>query len=358
VVKKYVMVTNPGSHFPQLVTPLDKITRPGSFQWYRVFEADPEWTGEVRHIRTLSYEELRNYDIIHINLCGASLDLVERVKRTIEGSKAKLILNVDYPPDSPQFREAFYSPNAFLQALYQADFIFAQEPYQQALLTYLINNTKLSGVKNPFLERDLKVPLIPHPVNVRQLKSLRVPFEERQDRLLYCFHRYERQQHIPGWLTLKLRLPTGEYIPRYMVNFLPDERLRDIVAPLFLFDFCGSVTTEANWLKYIYTLAHSTIGFEYYVGVHSHARFPSECACLGLPCVGTDRSYSMRTLFPMTCHDPLDLEGIRNSLERLLKDEKFYRDVVDYADKAVEEFNWANSKARLLDEMRKWGLEI
>jgi len=358
MVKRYVMVTNDGSHFPALVTPLEKIVRPGSYQWYKAFEADPEWTGEVRHIRSLSYEELRKYDVIHINLCGANLNLVSQVKRMIQGSKAKLILNVDYPPDSPQFREAFYSPNTFLLALFQADFLFANEPYQQALLTYLINRTNLSGVKNPFLDRGLEVPLIPHPVNVRQLKSLRVPLEDRQDRVVYCFHRYERQQHIPGWITLKLRLPTGEYVPRYMVNFLPDARHRDIVAPMFLFDFCGSVATEANWGKYIYTLAHSTVGFEYYVSIHSHGRFPSECACLGLPCVGTDRSYSVTKLFPKTCHDPLDLEGIRNSLERLLADEAFYREVVDYADKAVEELSWANSLAKLLGEMERWDIRF
>ena len=149
MLKRYVMVTNDGSHFPELVTPLDKITRPGSYQWYKAFMADLEWTGEVRHIKTLSHDELRKYDLVHINLCGANLNLVEHVRRTIEGSKAKLILNVDYPPDSPHFREAFYNPNTFLLALFQADFIFAQEPYQQALLTYLINHTRVVGAKNP-----------------------------------------------------------------------------------------------------------------------------------------------------------------------------------------------------------------
>jgi len=276
-------------------------------------------------------------------------------------------MNLDYPPDSTSFATSFFNPLTFLFAVYQVDFVFANEPYQQALFNYIFNRTNMAKQNRWVKKRDevlgfkdkppeekpqLVVPLIPHPVNTTQLKKLRVPLEERQDRLIYCFHRYEPQLHLPGWMSLNLKTPSGEFIPRYIVNFTPDDTIRMSIAPLFLFDYTGSAAGEANWGKYLYTLSHSTIGFEYYVGLHSHSRFPGECACLGIPCIGTDRAHSMVNFFPQTCFDPLDIPGIRAALERLVKDEEFYMGVIKYADRAVEEANWENSLNRLLFEMR------
>jgi intein/homing endonuclease len=82
------------------------------------------------------------------------------------------------------------------------------------------------------------------------------------------------------------------------------------------------------------------------------------CACLGIPTVCTDRIYMGHKLFPMTTLDPMDFEGIRTTLQKLIDNEEFYHQVADYAFEKVEDYNWENSKKRLLTAMEEVGLKV
>ena len=320
----------------------ESVHRPGVYQWHTAFNKGKD-TGEVRHTLNIAPEELQNYDIIHINGCGADADLLPKVKQALRGSSTKVIFNLDYAFEN--WQSGFPRVQGFYQTVMQADFIFAVEPGQQALLNYLIHHV----LKPP--RKKVSVPIIPHPCDVQGLHAAYVPHEERMDKIIVCFHRYDKHVYIPSAITWNLEayhptLPSKVIkVPVFMAGVGGD-----FVVPLDLFD--GWICYK-NWGFYVYELSHATIGMEYY-GIHSHSRFPEECACLGVPCVGNTNSYSVVRLHPLLAHGMLDFAGMRRSLARLMGDKEFYNHCADLAWERVQELDHEPSKMRLLFEMNKW----
>ena len=325
-------------------------------QWFKAFRS-VGWKAEVKHVKDLAVDDFQNYSLVHLNACGTNLNLIKEVKDAIAGSSTKLIVNMDYPLET--FEPAFNNPWFFAKSLMMADFIFAQEPSQQAFLTYLLKRTTVPGLGNRFYgKEDFKVPLVPHPCQTGEMKKLFVPYEERNDGLVFVYHRYAGGQiWIPGWVVQDLKLPTGEQIPLYATNLVVETSAMDrSAAPMLLWDYSQSAQTVGNWDKWVYLLAHSTLGFSYYT-IHSWDRFICEAASLGVPVVCTNLSYSGTQLFPNICHDVLDLSGMRNSFDRLVSDEDFYQRTTKFAFDKIEEYNWKASVDRLFEGMRAWGIE-
>jgi len=338
---KYLLLTTPhGGYFPSLLG--ESVHRPGIYQWHEAFNKGGD-KGEVKHVLEVAPKELENYDIIHINGCGTDVDLCVKVKDALKESSTTVIFNLDYAVET--WQQGFPKPGSFYKALKAADFIFAQEPAQQAMLNYFIHT-----VIKPQRTK-VSVPVIPHPVDTEGLKKAFVPHEQRQDKIVVCYHRYDRHIYIPSALTWDLEA----YHPK-----MPSKILKvpvfmagvggPMTVPLDLFD--GWINVK-SWPFFLYQLSHSTIGLSYYT-IHSHDRFAEECACLGIPCVGTTNSYSVSLLHPYLVHSPLDFTGLRHSLKQLLEDREFYDKCWKYAFEKVETLNHKNSKMRLLFEMNKW----
>lgn len=315
--------------------------RPGVYQWHMAFNKGKD-SGEVRNTFNLPPEELQNYDIIHINGCGADADLVPKVKQALRASSTKVIFNLDYAVEN--WQGGFPRVQPFYKSLMQADFIFAVEPGQQSLLNYLLHY-----VLKP--SRKQSVPLITHPCDVQGIHAAFIPYEHRLDLILTCFHRYDKHVYIPSAITWNLEAyhPTLKSKVIKMPVFMAGVG-GQMVVPLDMFDgwVCGK-----NWGYYVYLLSHFTIGHEYY-SIRSHSRFPEECACLGIPCVGNTNSYSIVKLHPFTVHSPLDFSGMRKSLLRLMGDKEFYSKCADYAWEHVQELDHEPRKMKLLFEMNKW----
>lgn len=83
-----------------------------------------------------------------------------------------------------------------------------------------------------------------------------------------------------------------------------------------------------------------------------------ETSCLSIPTVCTNNIYMGVKLFPQVTHDPTDFEGIRGSLQKLIDDEEFYHSVAEYAYEQVENYNWENSRKRLLTALQEAGFRI
>lgn len=351
--RSYCLVCEDGSFFPELVVDdIHKLNRAGSYQWYKAFR-NANWRADVRHINDMATDDLSKYSLLHINLAGTNLDLIRHIKEIIKGSNTKLMVNLDYSLEC--FEAAFNNPWLFAKSLMMADVIFVQEPSQRAFLTMLLRDTVVPGMGNKFYgKRDFQVPLVPHPCQTGEMKKLFVPYEERQDALIFCYHRYNGGQlWVPAWVVQDLKLPTGEQIPLYATNLVVETQALDrSAAPMLLWDYSQSAQTIGNWDKWVYLLSHSTLGFSYYT-LHSFDRFICEAASLGVPVVCTNYSYSGTQLFPNICHDVLDLAGMRGSFDKLVSDEEFYQNTAKFAFEKVEEFNWVNSIKRLFQAMRE-----
>ena len=319
---------------------IDTVHRPGIYQWHEAFNKDGD-RGEVRHTLDLAPSSLEDYDIIHINGAGTDTGLVEQVKTALHSSSTIVIYNLDYSIEA--WQHSFPEPRVFFKALMLADFVFAVEPGQQAMINYMLRHT-LSKPRNK-----VSVPIIPHPVDVEGIRKCYVSPEERQDKVFVCYHRYDRQIYIPSLITWDLIAERGGVkvkVPVEIYNLDPNL----MSAPLGL--FWGWHQGEP-WEHYLYDLSHDTIGFELYT-IHSHSRFPEECAVLGVPCVGTSNAYSIAKLHPYTAHGLLDFGGMRQSLIRLVEDQEFYKQCVNTAWTNVQELNHQNSKTKLLFEMNRW----
>lgn len=337
---RYCLIVPETSHFTNLIT--DSPTRPGLYQWYKAFKFTGD-EGEIKRLMDIAPNDMDSYSIIHVNLSGDAQDIPETVKKLLRGSSTKLILNVDYPIES--FQQAFQFPGKFVKAIWIADFVFAVEPGQQSMLQYLFSHID-ELASEEVQRRKVTIPLIPHPCATSETKKFTVPVGERMDMLAVHFHRYSKHYIIPAMLVRNIKHPSGLTIPTMLLGCTEE------TMPVGMFDFQHSY---GDWEKFIYMLSHCTVGLTYST-VSSHSRFSEECACIGLPCVGTNNQYMENVLFPRLSHGVTDFEGIRQSLERLIKDEAFYNEVTAYASGKVEDYNWENSKARLLRCMAEWGL--
>jgi len=335
---KYIHVTSDGCHFPELIA--EKVSRPGVYQWARAFNTGKD-TGEIRHINTIAPAELKNYDVVHANLCGVSASIVPKLKQAIEGSDTKLIVNLDYAIEIVQ--EGFERPREMWEALMAADFVFVQEPFQQNFVSFFLK------YHNPGKTQKYQAALVPHPCDTAGLKGLQVPNEDRLDMLAVMIHRYREHIVVPAMLSWGVRSLT------WGVGFTMGN------IPIGLF---GDASPMLEWERYLYKLSHCTMALDYYLGVHSHSRFCEECACLGIPTVSTEESYMGKMLFPEISHNETDMQGIRNDLEKLEAgfDEgspsPFYLEVQEKSSQRIEDYNWENSKKRLLEAMRTWEIKI
>lgn len=342
MVKHYCTVTvKGGSHFEELVT--REVTKPGSMNWWKAFDAEPNWTGEVREISTLSKEDLERFDILHLTLAGVNVPVIINIRKALgESSSTLLILSTDYTFEN--FEAGFNHPLDIHKAVRCADFIFAQEPVQRELYDYIVKE---------YMKKKWSVPVIPHPVDTQGIKAMYVKPEQRLDLVAYVYHKYQRCLTVPSMLL------DGLGVPSLMLGYLDLEALKlgrgpgkDVPAGFFHFN-----AGWLDWKTYIYMLRHCTIGLDFWV-IHSYSRVPLEFACLGIPAVCTSHSYTGTLLYPETTHKPWDLQALRKSLARLVKDEEFWSQTAAYAFEKVEEMNWHNSVQKLLNALKERGFHV
>jgi hypothetical protein len=78
-----------------------------------------------------------------------------------------------------------------------------------------------------------------------------------------------------------------------------------------------------------------------------------DCAALGIPLVGSDRNYSVQKCFPKTAVPPFDIKAMRDMVKKLLTDEVFRKEVIEYAQQAVEYVSYDNSKTKYLKALEE-----
>jgi hypothetical protein len=342
MVKHYVFVTiKQGSHFTEMLDP--KVHKPGSGNWYRAFNAYPNWTGELREAGSLAKDDFKNFDIIHLTLAGVNVPLIKDIREILgQSSSTKLILSTDYAYEN--FENGFEKAVDMHEAAKCADLLFAQEPVQQGLWQYIAKE---------YMHKPWTIPLIPHPVDTASIKKEYVKPEQRLDMAVYIYHKYERHLQIPSMLF------DGLGIPSLMMGYLDAATLlrgmgqtREIPGGYFNFN-----AGWLDWPTYVYMLRHCTVGLEFYV-MHSYGRVPQEYACLGIPAVCSTSSYTGTVLYPGTAISPYDMPAMRKALELYVKDREFWQQSANYAFEKVETMNWQHSVENLLKALEERGFKV
>ncbi len=307
---KYLYVTN--YIHQQLLQ--EELARTGLYQWINAFKGDVKFPRDV-----VDYSV---YDIVQVNMSPQDMHLVGNVRERLgENSKTKIVLNNDFTTEL--WQNAFEYPTTMSREMNHADMIFGTEYFQTTAIT------EISG---------RKCYVIPHPADVRRLKSL--PEIPKKEIITTIWRRYDNFSFIPSLMSRNHGLTTQ--LIGYDKNI--DKKtwftttLYDYVcAGTNYFDFCDQMR-ESKIILDPFTL-------------HSFSRATVDTAALGVAVVGSNRTQSMNVCYPYTLIDPYDVIGARKLIRKLQEDKEFYKKVVDTAKERVEFYNIVNSKERYLSSL-------
>ena len=314
---KYLYVTN--YIHQQLLE--EELARTGLYQWINVFN------GEVKYPRdVLDYSE---YDIVHVNMSAQDIHLIGDIREELgKDSKTKLVVNNDYTTE--MWQRSFNNPNVIGRELKAPDMIFGTEYHMATALS------EMSG---------RKCFVIPHPADVKRLKAINpIP---KKDVISVIWRRYDNHAYIPSFVARNHGLTTQLIGYDKKVDpkvWLTTSMYDYVFAGTNCFDFCDQMRES----RVVYD------PFTY----HSYNRAIVECAALGVPVVGSNRTQSINVCYPYTKVDPYDVKEARKLIGKLLNDDEFREKVIKYALESAEFYNHANAKEKYLLALKEAKEEI
>ena len=305
---KYVLITD----FVHTQLLKENLIRTGLYQWQLVFR------GEVRPQRDiLDYNE---YDIVQVNMSTQDLHLIEEIRRQINtGGKTKLVVNNDYTTE--MWSKTFHHPTVLANAIKGADMIFGTEYYQTSALAELTGRQCF---------------IIPHPADIKRLKSLKKL--KQKNIISTIWRRYDNHAYIPSLVVRNHGLTTQ------LVGYDKNIDAQRGWLTTSMYDYAIGGTNCADFQD---QLRESKIVYDPFT-YHSYNRSIVECAAMGIPVVGSDRTQSIKMCYPFTAVDPYDVTSARRLIEKLLTDEAFNKKVVAFAKEKSEVYNHENSIEKYL----------
>ena len=304
---KYLLVTN--YVHQQLLE--EELTRTGLYQWINVFKGDVKYPRDV--------VDYNDYDIVQVNMSAQDMQEAANIREKLgEDSKTKLVVNNDYTTEL--WSKSFGSPETMRREIGVADMIFGTEYYQVTALTEVANR---------------KVYIIPHPTDVKRLKSL--PEIPKKNIISTIWRRYDNHSYVPSLAVRDHGLTTQ------LIGFDKNQDPKTwLTTTMYDYVFAGT-----NYFDYCDQMRESAIVYDPFT-FHSYNRGVVDCAAMGVPVVGSNRTQSVNVCYPFTKVDPFDVTGARKMIEKLLTDEVFYNKVIAHAKETVEFYNHVNSMEKYL----------
>ncbi len=291
----------------------EECLRTGLYSWLPVFD------GEVRRYPEVDPSEYQNYDIIQVNMSGQDMFILGEVRKVLGwNSKTKLVANNDYTVEL--WQGSFEYLPAYAQAIANADMVFGTEPNQVETMQVLTKR---------------KVHLITHPCFVKRLKTMST--KKPQKYLSVVSHRYDNYNSVPS-LSIK-----GLGHPTRLIGYDRNSDKLQYSTMIYYED----IKDATNYMDFCDQLLESKVVVDPFT-LTSQNRTGWDCAAMGIPMVGSDRTYSVQQCFPFTSCSPFDIGTMRKMVKRLLEDEEFRKKVIDYAKEKVEMVSYESSKAKYL----------
>lgn len=317
---KYGMFTH---YVHRQLTEGESCLRTGLYSWL------PVMNGDVYQFQEVDPETYKTFDIIHVNLSGQDIQIPGTVKQYLpKDSKTLIVANNDYTVEL--WQGSFDYMPVVARELQYPDVLFGTEPYQVGALECLTKR---------------KVHQIVHPSFTKRLKSIASP--KQQPVISVVWHRYDNYSLAPSIAVKDLGLKTR--LIGYDQNvdkgfFKTSVHYNQLVDGTNFMDFCTQLA-ESKVVVDPFTLT-------------SQGRVGWDCASLGVALVGSNRNYSHRVCYPKTSCDPFDIKEIRRLTKLLLTDEKFRKEVIDYAKNAVEYVSYESSKDKFLKALEEGSPQI
>jgi hypothetical protein len=294
----------------------------GFYNWHRVLSGDFDLYAHKKG-------SLKDYDIIFLGLSRPEMEglLISEIREEIGyDSKTLLVVCVDY---AIEIWHQTFNMQALRLQLREADIVFTGEPKMRIQLEALINKP---------------VFLLEHPTNTRILKDMVAPIEQRQNAVLCLIHRYNNDW-IPPYLVVK-DMPE---IHNYAI--LLDGHPNNQVSKLPFFQFVRPGMEYPQWLEF---LKQARVVVDSYHNMHTYGRNIVDCACLKVPVIASNIVHAQPILFPELTTEPNDVLAQRGLLKKLISDEKFYLDVVNYAYDKVDGFGYESSMTKFEQMIRDY----
>jgi len=317
---KWLMVTG---YIHKALIENEDCLRTGLYAWIPTFD------GDIKYFTQIEPKDFEKYDIIHVNCSGQDIHTLGEIRKAIgNSSSTKLVANNDYTVEL--WTSSFNYLPTLAREINYADMIFGTEPNQVGTLQTLLKR---------------KVHLITHPCFTRRLKTLRP--KRKLNTISTISHRYDNYNIIPSLAVKDLGCKTR------LIGYDPNSDRKKFVTSMCYNEVLGG----ANFMDFCDQLMESRVVVDPFT-LTSQSRTGWDCAALGVPLVGSDRTYSTQICYPKTCVPPFNIQKMREMVKRLLHDDKFKDEIVEEAKEKVDMVSYENSKKRYLEKLEEGSPEI
>ena len=281
----------------------------GCYQWIKVFDGN---YGKYEDIK----ENLEDFDVVHINMVPASFGNIVDAHTKLKNSSTKLVLNNDYVPE--MWKEWKTDPLLYHNLQKLGDCVFGTEPIQTSQM--------IEGAH-----------CIPHPTDTKGMKLFKGKLEGNT---LGCFYNpYDKDLYHISLMANRLKDDFG--FRTKLLNYGVQNELHGYCKKYY--DRIVGIKPFFDWMMELASMKSGFMPFLY----SGYNRAAVETACLGVPVVGSNRSYSINQCYPDLAVDPLDYKAIKEKFTKLKNDSFRDRIVSDARDKS-EFFGFSESKKRYI----------
>jgi len=277
------------------------------------------------HLYASKEDQLEDYDILFIGMSKPELEgtTASRIRKKIGwDTKTKLVICIDY---AIELWQGVFNPFALENELMQADFIFVSEPKMQTFVKSLLNDRK-------------PVHQIVHPSNIEAIGSVAKPKEMRSDEIVALIHRYDNNWLYP-------------FLATYELPWNTHALLLDPSLEVHLHAFFKYIKAGFEFTAYLDWVSRKKVVLDSYHRIHTYGRTPVDNACLKLPTVGSDWTYSQKYLWPELTVEAGDVYSQKQLIIKIMENDTFYDDCVDYASERIDTYSYENRKKDLLDKL-------
>jgi hypothetical protein len=301
-----------------------RLFNPGLFQWPAAFEKhgihgkmDP----------TITKESLEQSDIIHINFTPSNASYASAIREALgKESDTKLIGNVDFGT----LMWDRIDPYVMRDQLNKCDFVFHVESFGAKRLTKWLGR---------------EVPVIPHPVDVEEVKK-----GFKKDRMPLITVQYHRYLNTWCEYFYPLREIKEEYdINIALMNFESEQGVRSKVPINSMFD---EIVPKMDYRNYLHYLSNALLNIDITYD-HTYGRGVVDAAALGVPTVGSNTIEAMTRLFPRCYIVPGNDNDTKIVVKHLLNIEKDRDEIMEHGITRCKWYSLEESYKRMTTTMEE-----
>ena len=105
----------------------------------------------------------------------------------------------------------------------------------------------------------------------------------------------------------------------------------------------------SEWMKQLSTFKYAL----HLMPTFAAGSFALNCACLGIPCIGSQQIDTQRICYPYLSMEPYNLERAHNQLKRLINDKDYYNEQSEIAIKNCEKFTLEKFREKFMKDIEE-----